>query len=182
MNEKWILTVKTSLPNEAVDIEDLHIEGYVFDTFEAGKAKMLEIIKSFALSENAMFDGQGNITALKEYCQEVVDQFADEDEEFADSFKNIMDCMRAVALGEDFKQLDDNEVEDGEICAEFSGDKVTIFGTEDGPMNGIDPKIMTNLLDLSEPKDCCFYVNPMFNYDEPTPELYVDLIKAKHYN
>jgi len=53
-----------------------------------------------------------------------------------------------------------------------------MYGYDDGPCNGYDPKIATNMFDMTEEKDYYLYVDDMFGQDASS-ELYIDLKKIE---
>lgn len=57
MNEIWVLSVRTSLPNNCPTDNSLHPEMEAFDNFEKGLEAMRAKLKELAFSENLMFDG-----------------------------------------------------------------------------------------------------------------------------
>ena len=58
---------------------------------------------------------------------------------------------------------------------------VYIFGDYDGPCNGYDPYIKTNIFDMSEEKPYFLYIDDMMGQEDvASSELYIDLKRAEN--
>ena len=183
MNDIWLLFVKTTLPDEEVPSRDMKTFVSAFDGFEKARAAFRKTIKDLAFSENPMFDGDGRIKYLDEY---VIDDDDDDDDDDVDDFLSaeklslIQNALREAFYGNDAKlEIADGDYDDGLICVEIEDGTVNFYGEDDGPMNGYDPTIKTNIFDMSEEKDYYLYIEDMLGqYDDWTSELYIDLKKV----
>lgn len=66
------------------------------------------------------------------------------------------------------------------ICVNIDEKSFAIWGDRDGPYNGCDPKVFTNMFDMEEEKDYFLYIDNMFypSSREPSSELFIDLKKV----
>jgi hypothetical protein len=101
MKEVWVLSVKTSLPEACENSNDLETNYIVFESFEKGRDEFRKIIKEYAFSENAMFDGEGAIIHFKEYA----DDFLEDENDYTDNFLykerllNIIEWLKIIFSG-----------------------------------------------------------------------------------
>ena len=126
MKNIWVLSVRTSLPELGYTPADIAVTFKAYDTFEKGRDAMRDVIKNYAYNKNSMFDGEGNITYLKKYWEEMWD------EEYID----------------------------------------------DGPCNGYDPDIRTNIFSMKQEQEYYLYINDLLGQDDFSSELYIDLKKV----
>ena len=197
MDSGWVLTVKTSLPNVCAGSADLVTTTETFENFVSGRDALRERIKEYAFTENSMFDGKGNIIHFQKYIDDawVLDENeADRsfdwinDEDCEDdivymlqkkNFEYIAQVLRKVFLGHDndirwpFKKS-----EDLYIGIDYKDDEIYIHGADEGPINGYNPIIKTNIFSMREEKEYYLYIDDMFRQDISS-ELYIDLKKVK---
>ena len=181
MKEVWVLSVKTSLPETCMDSDDLKSSFTVFKNFEKGRDEFRRIVKEYAFSENAMFDGKGNIIHLNKYAEDSLEDENDHTDNFLykERLLNIAEWLKTVFNGEDvdFKMLY-NSYDDAMISLTTVAGEIEIIGDYDGPINGINPHIKTNIFSMKEEKDYYLYIDDMFRQD-CSAELYIDLKKAE---
>ena len=56
MDNKWVLSIKTSQPDVCRSKDDLKTAFYVYDSFEEARAAFRDAVRRYAFEENAMFD------------------------------------------------------------------------------------------------------------------------------
>ena len=182
-NNKWVLSVRTSLPDRCNRIADHFPVFYVFDSFEKGKSAMRSIIKKYAFSNNSMFDGNGQIIQLGDYTQDSLD------EEFEDGDwlnKRILLALQS-ALKDAFSgnekplELSDGEYADCMLALKVDKGAIDMYGHEEGPSNGIVPVLKTNIFSMDTEQDYYLYIDDLFGQDDNSSELYIDLKKADIY-
>ena len=177
MKEKWVVSVKTSLPNTCRSEEDLKTEIYEFDSFENARAATRDIIRNFAfVQKNEMFDGNGNLTYMQKYIIK----------EKAENSENILEVVYSL-LCDIFAGKDDlpniaKSYDDTMIAYKFNGETIEFFATSDGYWNGYNPRLKTNMFSMKEPKDYYLYIDDAFGQGEDhfsyaSSELYIDLKK-----
>ena len=67
MENKWVLSVKTSLPDVCRSKDDIKTVFYVYDSFEEARAAMRAEISKYTGQKNTMFDRAGRIKKLTEF-------------------------------------------------------------------------------------------------------------------
>ena len=181
MKEVWVLSVKTSLPDRCHSIGNFKPTVIAFDSFEKGREEFRESVRKWAFSENSMFDGNGYITYLKEYADERLD-----DDECYDDYLSksglyyVMNCLRDAISGKDVHlEMEGAFYTDWMIGMDVDPGKVSIYGVDDGPCNGFDPCIRTNMFSMAQPQDYYLYIDDCLGQFECSSELYVDLVKAE---
>ena len=184
MKEVWVLSVKTSLPDVCFSSRTLETTVSAYDSFEKGREAMRKILQDFAFSKNRMFDGEGNIIYLKRYAERALEQQENDEDYCADfldkeKWNYVSTSLQKICSGEvvDFK-MDFDSYFDGMIAIEFKNSSIYVYGDEDGPINGYDPNISTNIFSMKEEKDYFLYIDDMFG-QECSSELYIDLQKAE---
>lgn len=182
MKETWVLSIRTSLPNTCYNARDLKTEIYAFDSFEAARAATRNLLKKLAFGEeNAMFDGNGNMIYLREY----VDDAYDEEIDGEPSCKAVLEAFYALFLdvlaGKNVVFNIEESYSDGLIAYEYSDGMIDFCGEYDGPINGYDPILKTNMFSMEEEKDYYMYLDDLLGQHADTSELYIDLKKAKKY-
>ena len=177
MKEVWVLSVKTSLPDVCMNSNDLEANFMVFESFEKGREEFRKIVKEYAFSENAMFDGKGYISNLKRYADEM---WSEDDFEHLEKKRiyNILEALSNAFDGKDFEFEMEAEYTDWFIAIESNPGNILIRGEDDGPCNGYDPYIKTNIFSMKEEKDYCLYIDDLFGQDF-SAELYIDLKKTE---
>ena len=179
MKEIWVLSVRTSLPNECSTKADLKTSFSAFETFPEARKAMRDTVKGFAFSKNTMFDGDGRITALNEYMYELGDDDCCEDFLTREVLSKIQNSFYSIFNGENcLLDIQKNEYEDGMIALNYNGESVLCYGVDDGPFNGFDPCIATNAFSMEEEKDYFIYIDDLLGQDYSS-ELYIDLKKVE---
>lgn len=183
MKEIWVLSVRTSLPDECCSKGDLKTTFSAFETFPEARKAMRETIKGFAFSKNSMFDGDGRITALNKYIGDMYEEGEDDEccEDFLTSgnLLKIQNAFYSIFYGENTGlDIYENVYEDGMIVLNYDGESVLCYGCDDGPYNGYDPYIATNAFSMEEEKDYYIYIDDLLG-QEYSSELYIDLKKVK---
>ena len=77
MKKLWVLSIRTSLPEECFTRANLKTTFSAFETFEDAKKAMRKEIKNLTFTKNTMFDGDGKIIALDSYIADL-DDYDDE--------------------------------------------------------------------------------------------------------
>ena len=91
----------------------------------------------------------------------------------------VQDILRNVFEGNDVAPFtEDLSYDDATIKATISGSELCIKGYHDGPINGYDPNIKTNMLNMSEEKDYYIHLDDMLG-QEASSELYINLRKIE---
>ncbi len=183
MKEIWVLSVRTSLPDECFTKADLKTTFSAFETFPEARKAMRDTIKGFAFSKNTMFDGAGRVTALNEYMDDMYE--FDDDDDCCEDFltrevlSKIQNSFYSIFNGENcLLDIQKNEYEDGMIALNYNGESVLCYGVDDGPFNGFDPYIATNAFSMEEEKDYYIYIDDLLGQDYSS-ELYIDLKKVE---
>lgn len=181
MKEVWVLSVRTSLPKVCCTSGDLKTTFTVFESFEKAKEEFRKLIREFAFSENAMFDGKGNIVYLKKYIDDMMDEEFIDDYETLDKYQfgNLLNALRDAFSGKDFDfEMESEYTTDWFVAIESGVNNILVRGDDDGPCNGYDPFIKTNIFSMKEEKDYYLYIDDLFGQDW-SAELYIDLKKSK---
>ena len=185
MSEVWVLTVKTSLPKSCEHFSDLKVETLAFDSFEKAKKAFREKVKKFAFSKNAMFNKKGQITYLNTYIKDGLDAEDDADD-FGDDFlsaktlSKIQDALSVTFSGQDTKLgIKNGCYTDWMIAVQVKGNSVDFYGDGDGPINGYEPILKTNIFSMEKEQHYYLYIDDCFGQYENTAELYMDLMKAE---
>ena len=181
MKEVCVLSVRTSLPKVCMNSNDLETNFMVFESFEKGRDEFRKIVKEYAFSENAMFDGKGYISNLKRYADEMMDEDFEDDFECLDKKRiyYILEALSDAFDGKDFEfEMEAEYTTDWFIAIESNPGNILIRGEDDGPCNGYDPYIKTNIFSMKEEKDYCLYIDDLFGQDF-SAELYIDLKKTE---
>ena len=180
MSKVWVLSVKTSLPRTCENYADLTATTAAYDSFEKARASLRDMLKGYAFSENAMFDGDGRLTY---FMEQVKDCLSEEEDDFDESFLSkerltyIADSLRAAFAGEDVEfSMPEDHYDDGcYFSVECGEGTLSLLGDYEGPCNGINPVLKTNIFSMKEEKDYYLYLNDRFGQDDCSSELYVDL-------
>ena len=181
MKKIWTLIIKTSLPNTAEDVTELVTTVDAFSAFELAKASLREKLKNFAFNKNSMFDGQGRIIELENYCWKLDDEWDDDDGCISERKMNVIrTAFKNIFEGKDIP-LPLKDVEcctDWMIAFDIKDGEIKFYGYDDGPCNGYNPRIKTNMFDMTEEKDYYLYINDLLGQDDNSSELYIDLIQT----
>jgi len=183
MKDIWVLSVKTSLPGTCYNEADLETTISAYESFEKAREALRIKVNDLAFTKNAMFDGNGKITAFDKYIKEFDGYDNDEDDEY-ETYKTvytkIQNALYDIFSAEDTElKLQDSFYTDYMIGIKFDGESISFSGFDDGPCNGYDPILNTNMFSMKEEKDYYLYIDDRFGQDdECTAELYIDLKKV----
>lgn len=183
MKKIWTLIIKTSLPNTAEDVTELVTTVDAFSDFETAKISLREKLKDFAFNKNSMFDGKGNLTYLNSYingCMDEDDENEDEDVLTQSKLNSVQDALKGIFAGKD-EELKIEEIDyitDWMISLQIKRNSISLYGDAEGPCNGYNPHIKTNMFDMREENNYYLYIDDMFGQDDNSSELYIDLIKT----
>ena len=181
MENIWVLSVRTSLPELGYTPADIEVTFKAYDTFEKGRDAMRDVIKNYVYNKNSMFDGEGNITYLKKYWEEMWD------EEYVDDFGTldkrrlgyVIESLQRAFAGENIEfEMESDSCTDWMIEIEAHPGSVRFYGVDDGPCNGYNPDIRTNIFSMEQEQDYYLYINDLLGQDDFSSELYIDLKKV----
>lgn len=188
MKEIWVLTIKTSLPKTCVSYDDLKMTVMAFDTYEKARVAFREKLKTLAFSQNAMFNKKGQITLLNHYISKSAISATeigeiDETEEKYLSKERLMLIQRALTeafTGHDTKiGLPNGYYTDAcDLSVKVKSGSVRLYGDFEGPYNGVQPVIYTNVFSMVKEKNYYLYINDIFGQEDDSSELYMDLTKV----
>ena len=185
MKNTWVLSIKTSLPKVCWNAGDLKTNIFAFDSFEEARTALRKALKKYAYAQNTMFDGNGNMIYFQKYIDGAYEP--EDDEEFGDAFltkaklMDIYKTLQNIFDGEDIHPDFSEECDDGMIACIYKNKELEIYGVDDGPCNGYNPVLKTNMFSMKDEKNYFFYIDDAFGQDEATSELYIDLVKAEKY-
>lgn len=186
MKEVWVLSVRTSLPEICYNAEDLKTSFEVFTSFETAKEALRKKLREYAFAESPMFDGKGNLANL---ADDLAFEPSDEDGEDGgdegdcieltpDRLQAIKNALKTAFSGNDTDiGLKDARYWGNLIEIEISDGAIRFRGDDDGPLNGCDPVLTTNIFNMREEKDYYLYISDLFGQGD-TSELYIDLKKT----
>lgn len=176
MKSNWVLTVRTSLPEVCENNDDLKTTSYVFGSFEKARDATRKVLKNLASEDNSMVDEDGNLIYLREFLDEVTDEECEERE----ILEQIHLALRDIFMGKDAAlDIEEDEYTDcAWITFCYEDGALKLFGDYDGPVNGYDPHIRTNMFSMKDEKDYYLHIDDMFGQDASS-ELYLDLKKAE---
>ena len=183
MNDIWVLSIKTSLPGTFEKPEDIKTEIFAFKSFDCAKGFLRDKLKELAFSKNSMFNGNGGITHFENYISSSWDP--DKNEEVDEwiltkpVLLQIYDLIKSILDGKDndISKIDDSYF-DAMIDVEILEGTITLNGGFEGPCNGYDPLIFSNMSDMSEEKDYFLFITDLFAQDDSASVLFIDLKKA----
>ena len=179
MKDVWVLSIRTSLPETSERIWDHEPEIFALENFEKARAAFRAKIKELAFSENAIFDGAGKLTEFDDYA----DSLDDEDDGVSNYLNRnvltqILKALTAAFGGADTKlEIEDGFYTDWMIAVDVEENSVNFYGYDDGPINGYEPVLKTNIFDMKEEKDYYLYIDNMLGQYQSS-ELYIDLKKT----
>ncbi|MCH5170984.1 MAG: hypothetical protein J1F24_06840 [Oscillospiraceae bacterium] len=182
MKNIWVLSIKTSLPDTCYAYDNLKTCFFAFESFEKARDALRQELKKLAFTENAMFDGNGGLIQLEKYYTfDDIDGIEIDDDDWISTKKltKIKTALRAVFGGENTTiDLKSGNYSDANIEIEVTNDSIRFVGTDDGPINGYEPVLTTNLFSMQEEKDYFLYINDRFGQYDANAELYIDLKKT----
>lgn len=180
MKDVWILSVITSLPEVCMSFRDMKSEYFAFENFEKAKEAFRAKIKEFAFSKNGnrMFDEKGNLLQFEKYAEELNDEFDDELECLSRRvFTQILKALSAAFRGENTElDIEDGFYTDWMIAVDIEDNSINLYGYDDGPFNGYDPILRTNIFSMEKESDYYLHIDDMFA-QETSAEFYMDLRK-----
>ena len=179
--EVWVLSIRTSLPKVCNTSNDIKLSVLSFESFQKANETMRSKIKEFAFSKNSMFNGNGYIKHLNNYCKELKEYEEDETGEPGElTYKvllSVQEGLKTAFSGVDAKfKIKNRRYSDYMIGVSVKKDSIQVYGTEDGPMNGYEPVLSTNIISMDIEQDYYLYIDDAFGQDVSS-ELYIDLKK-----
>lgn len=66
----------------------------------------------------------------------------------------------------------------GDLSLRIKSGSVRLYGDYEGPYNGIEPLIYTNIFSMTKEKDYYLHIIDAFGQEDNSAELYVDLTKV----
>lgn len=178
MKEVWVLSVRTSLPKVCYSFRDMNLDVRCFDSFPKARGAFRDVVKGFAFTKNAMFCGDGRITYLAKYpgfddCED------DEGVLTTERINKIQNALMCAFSGQDIAlDIEPGFYTDWMIAATVEENFVSFTGDDDGPCNGYDPVLQTNIFSMEKEQDYYLYINDRFGQEDATSELYIDLKKT----
>ena len=182
MDEIWVLSIRTSLPKVCKSLEGMKLTFSAYDSFEKARAAMREAIYKYAFSKNTMFNGAGQIKLLKSYNEEM--RVPEEDEDLdgiltPQILSGILGALQKAFAGENVAHgIKCGKYTDWMLAVTVKKDSVRFCGYDDGPCNGYDPVLSTNIFSMEKEQDYYLYITDLLGQDDYTSELYIDLKKA----
>ena len=182
MNEIWVLSVKTSWLEKHLNKKPAYTRFFAYDSFEKARAGLQKIMKNLAFSKNPMFDGKGNITAMKRYMDQLKTYtWGNEEEGWLNGKvgEQTVKLFHDIFCGMDVLTEPEPGIYEGSLVEiDVQDDEISCYGAPEGPINGYAPMIATNMFSLQEEKDYYLYLNDLFGQDVSS-ELYIDLQQTK---
>ena len=194
MSDTWIVILNPSRTNigsgdkpASLYEPDFEKKFFAFDTFDEAKTKAFELIKSYASSENSMFDGEGGIKKWKEYLDNEYEGndygSEDEDEDVETEYitlPELYDEMRKWFCGETIDLSGKEESDDSFFQYDIElvdGKKITIKNYNRLLYGWI---IKTDMINITGPGNYSLYIRDNFDWDNDDPSiLQVDIAKAE---
>ena len=190
MKKIWVVSLRTSLPEVARNGADLKTSMRAFENFEMARKCARASLKKLAFGEeNDMFDENGTLKALAQYAEHAVEESPEELEEWdviapgKQVWSDVVEMIRAICAGRDvdlpaYCTPDGVYGEYTDWLAEitYSPDGFLINGIDDGPCNGINPYISTNMLKMDQEQDYHLHIDDLFGQDGCSSELYLDVL------
>ena len=130
-----------------------------------------------AFSKNALFDGNGKLIRFDKFVKA---NSVNEEDEYGIILTKVTDALQAVFRGEDTAidaDPDKYDFENDVTEITVTEDYFDIRGINDGPFEGIDPDIATNMFSMKEEKYYFLYVDDKFGQHTiaDSSKLYIDL-------
>lgn len=181
MKDIWVLSVRTSLPHVCERFVEMKPEVFAFESFEKAREAFRAKIQALAFSQkNKMFNGKGELTQFEEYAKILDDEFDGDEECLSHNvLTQILKALTSAFSGEDVKlKIEDGFYTDWMIAVDVEDNSVNFYGYDDGPCNGYDPLLKTNIFSMENESDYYLYIDDRLGQDDATAELYIDLKKA----
>ena len=139
-------------------------------------------LKELAFSENLMFNGNGHIRELDNYIREVesYEPLEYEDEILSPKkLSKIQSKLKKMFSGENTElKIKNGDYTNWMVAVEVNDNTVRFYGDDDGPCNGYDPILNTNIFSMETEQDYYMYIDPCFGQDSYPPKLFIDLKKV----
>ena len=187
MKKTWVLSIKTTLPDVCYRISDCATKIYTFDNFKEARDATRNILKRYAFSKNSMFDGNGRLIYLLNYIETCMDP-SDKGEEWMDGvitperLTKVHETLQSMFSGKDVKEnLEEGDFTDWFIAYCYKNGEIRFCGDDDGPCNGYDPILRTNMFSMIEERNYYLYIDDLLGQDNASSELYIDLIQAEKF-
>ena len=186
MKEIWVLTIKTSLPNTCRSYNDLKTIVLAFDSYENARSTFREKLRTFAFSENTMFNGKGQITALNAEASDSLSEteiaVPETDESMCLAKERLMKLQHSLAeafAGKDTKiGLPIGFYTDAcYLSMQVKSDSVRLYADLEAADMGYQSLVCTNIFSMAQEQNYYLYINDMFD-QEDSSELYMDLLKV----
>lgn len=194
MKNIWVLTIKTSLPKTCDSYDELKTTVLAFDSYEKARSAFREKLRTFAFSENTMFDRKGQIKQLNYYISIgalSASEIFPETEELSETEDNekylskeclmqVQDSLAEAFSGNDAKiGLPSGYYTDAcHLSMRVKSGSIRLYGDYEGPFNGIQPVLSTNIFSMVKEKDYYLYINDSFGQDDNSSDLYMDLTQV----
>ena len=182
MKNTWVLSIKTSLPKTCSNATELKTTVYAFDSFENARTALRSELKKITFSKNKMFDGNGGIIYLNKYLKNSDDEYCEDTFLSKTRLSYICELLLKIFEGEDVKpKLKTGVCTDWMVAYKYKNGTMNFYGDDDGPCNGYDPIIKTNMFEIKEEKHYFLYIDDCLGQEDASSELYIDLMKAEEY-
>lgn len=152
-----------------------------FLQLQRAKDALREALKKLTFKKNEMFDGEGKITRLKQYIDKTVDFKRESDDGILtkEVLNKVQNALCDVFAGkETMADIEEGIYTDYFVAFEYKEGVIRFYGDDDGPCNGYDPTLYTNMFDMTEEKDYFLYIEDAFGQDVYY-RCYVDLKKTE---
>lgn len=181
MQEVWVLSEFAGLDiRQNFCIPQVVNSARSFARFEDARDALLQKLKEFSKEQTEYFDKNGRIPAFDTRISEWGDSDTDDSEEWdydeqaIDFWEQALESLRELFCGEKIRK--DYKIEvpefDGEdacyddlMACWVSNGELCIRGVDEGPDEGINPYIHTNMLDLTDP-DKNYYLIFQLGFEE----------------
>ncbi len=187
MKKVWVVSLRTSLPGTGYSEEHLKKTVRVFDSFEKAAVSFRKTIREYAFADNSMFDGDGRMKQFDNYLREIRGYEKDEEGDYydgvitAEKLEHILDVFEKLFAGENAKlRLDDDDecCTDWMIAFEYKDGVIRFYGDDDGPCNGYDPTLTTNIFSMEERENYFLYIDDRMGQDENPSQFFIDLTET----
>lgn len=151
----WVLCEELD-PEDCWD--ETHLKNFwAFSDFESAKEAMYKLMHHRSCTENRVFDGNGGFRELTKEIQEVLDEeLDDESDETCRAILNGLRNLFVEGKGLPDEYPDGFHWSDGMIGFYYDLDAdgdyyFSMSGEDDGPQNGVDPRIYINTFHMNNP-------------------------------
>lgn len=191
MNRIWVLTIKTSLPKTCYSTAVLKTTVMAFDAYEKARTAFRKKVRAWAFTNNAMFNKKGQIKFLDHFISECTiseaepgESEAEDDDEkylYKERLMQLQNALSEAFAGNDTKLGLPNGYYTNacDLSLWIKSGSIRLYGDFEGPFNGIEPVIYTNIFSMAKEKNYYLYINDAFGQEENSAELYMDLTQAE---